>query len=127
MYRAGYDETCMLYTCKVLNAQGIQTLQGSFLLRHGNSCFCASKSCYARWNSCNAIYELSSLESKVSQIVSLSYVLVLKVLLGTILGGVIFRSPVHNAYLNTLNAFACTRESSVFVRNRRALGAVSGN
>ena len=92
-----------------------------------DSCFCASKGCCARWNSCNAIYELSSLESKISQIVSLSYVLVLKVLVGAILGGVIFRSPVHNAYLNTLNVFACTRESSVFVRNRRALGAVSGN
>ena len=70
---------------------------------------------------------LSSLESKISQIVSLSYVLVLKMLVGAILGGVIFRGPVHYAYLNTLNVFACTRESSVFVTNRRALGAVSGN
>ena len=92
-----------------------------------NSCFCASKGCCARWNSCNAIYELSSLGSKVSQIVSLSYVLVPKVLVGAILGEVIFRGPVHYAYLNTLNIFACTRESSVFVRKRRALGAVSGN
>ena len=52
---------------------------------------------------------------RISQIVSLSYVLVLKVLVGAILGGVIFRGPVHNAYLNTPNVFASILNIQIYV------------